>query len=225
MAIAQFQVTLWVELLAAGLGGIQGALVAAAQKNSRIDVLGVIVIGITASLGGSLLRDIVLNQPPVVVWVNWYLLVAGASAVVGMAMQRLLVRVDPLITGLDAVVMGIFGAIAASKALSLGVGSVGALVVGVIGAIGGGMLRDIILNRPISILHVGTLYAVAAGTGVTTLILLVRFDTPVPVAGLIAAAVTTVVRLAAVHFGWTFPEQGAVRPRLRRRSAPPTPSP
>jgi len=220
IAIAQFQVTLWIELLAAGLGGIQGALVAAAQKNSRIDVLGVIVIGITAALGGSLLRDVVLNQPPVVVWVNWYLLVAGASAIVGMALQWLFVRVDPLITVLDAVVMGIFGAIAASKALSLGVGSVGALVVGVIGAIGGGMLRDIILNRPISILHVGTLYAVAAGAGVTTLILLVRFDTPVPVAGLISAAVTTVVRLAAVRFGWTFPEQGAVRLRLRKWSSP-----
>ena len=220
MAITQFQVTLWIELLAAGLGGIQGALVAAAQKNSRIDVLGVIVIGITAALGGSLLRDIVLNQPPVVVWVNWYLLVAGASAIVGMALQWLFVRVDPLITVLDAVVMGIFGAIAASKALSLGVGSVGALVVGVIGAIGGGMLRDIILNRPISILHVGTLYAVAAGAGVTTLIVLVRFDTPVPVAGLISAALTTVVRLAAVRFGWTFPEQGAVRLRLRKWSSP-----
>lgn len=224
MVIGQFQVTLWIELLAAGLGGIQGALVAAAQKDRRIDVLGVIVIGITTSLGGSLLRDIVLNQPPVVVWVNGYLLVAGASALVGMALQRLFVRVDPLITGLDAVVMGIFGAIAASKALSLGVGSVGALVVGVIGAIGGGMLRDVILNRPISVLHVGTLYAVAAGAGVTTLILLVRFDTPIPVAGLISAAVTTVVRLAAVRFGWTFPEQGAVRPRLRRRPTPPTPS-
>jgi uncharacterized membrane protein YeiH len=55
---------------------------------------------------------------------------------------------------------------------------------------------------------------------VTTLILLVRFDTPVPVAGLISAAVTTVVRLAAVRFGWTFPEQTAVRLRLRKWSSP-----
>ena len=211
MSITPFQVTLWIELVAAGLGGLQGALFAAGQRDRRIDVLGVIVIGLTVSLGGSLLRDIVLNQRPVVIWMNWYLLVAGASAILGMILQPILVRAGWLITVLDAVVMGLFGAIGASKALSLGVGEAGALAVGVIGAIGGGVLRDLILNRPISILHVGTLYAVAAGAGAGVLILLVEFDTPVPIAGLVCVAVTTVVRLAAVLFGWTFPEQRAVR--------------
>jgi len=216
MTIAPFQIPLWIELLAAGLGGLQGALFAAGHRDRRIDVLGVIVIGLTVALGGSLLRDVVLNQPPVVVWVNWYLLVAGAAALVGMALQTVLARAGGLITVLDAVVMGLFGAIAASKALSLGAGSVGALVVGVIGAIGGGVLRDLILNRPITILHVGTLYAVAAGTGVGALIVLVKFDVPILIAGLVAAAVTTLVRLAAVIFGWTFPEQRAVGIRRSR---------
>ena len=96
---------------------------------------------------------------------NWYLLVAGAAAILGMVLQPVVARADWLITVLDAVVMGLFGAIGASKALSLGVGEAGALVVGVIGAIGGGMLRDVILNLPISFLHVGTLYAVAAAAG------------------------------------------------------------
>lgn len=210
MTIAQFQVALWIELLAAGLGGLQGALFAAGQRERRIDVLGVIVIGLAVSLGGSLMRDIVLNQPPVVVWVNWYLLVAGASALLGMLLQPLFVRAEWAITGLDAVVMGIFGAIAVSKALSLGVGSVGALVVGVIGAIGGGMLRDVILSRPIAILHVGTLYAVAAAAGVGTLIVLVKFETPIAIAGVVSAVVAAAVRVAAVIFGWTFPEQRAV---------------
>jgi len=217
MAVVQFELPLWTELLAAGLGGLQGALFASAQKDRRIDVLGVIVIGLTVALGGSLLRDIVLNQPPVVVWVNWYLVVAGAAALLGMALQPILDRAGPLIIVLDAVVMGLFGAIAVSKALSLGVGVVGALVVGVIGAIGGGILRDLALARPISILHVGTLYAVAAAAGVGALIVLARFDVPVPIAGFVSTAVTTVVRLAAVIFNWTFPEQQAVGFRARRQ--------
>jgi len=210
MSITPFQVALWIELVAAGLGGLQGALFAAGERHRRIDVLGVIVIGLAVSLGGSLLRDIVLDQRPVVIWVNWYLLVAAASAVLGMALQPLFARVDWLITVLDAVVMGLFGAIGASKALSLGVGEAGALVVGVIGAIGGGMLRDIILNRPISFLQVGTLYAVAAGAGAGAFILLAELGTPIPVAGLVGVVVTTVVRLAAVRFDWTFPEQRPV---------------
>lgn len=213
----QFQLPLWIELVAAGLGGLQGALFASTQRDRRIDVLGVIVIGLTVSLGGSLLRDVVLNQPPVVIWVNWYLLVAGASALLGMALQPVIARGDWAITVLDAVVMGLFGSIAASKALSLGVGSVGALVVGVIGAIGGGVLRDVILNRPISVLHVGTLYAVAAAAGLGVLIVLLRFGVVVAIAGLIATAVTTLVRLAAVRFKWSFPEQRALRVRRASR--------
>lgn len=205
--ISPFQVTLWIELLAAGLGGLQGALFAAGVRSRRIDVLGVIAIGLAVALGGSLLRDIVLNQPPVVVWSNWYLIVAGASAILGMVLQPVLARADWPITMLDAVVMGLFGAIGASKALSLGVGVAGALVVGVIGAIGGGMLRDVMLSLPFSFLHVGTLYAVAAGAGTGVLVLLAELGTPVPVAGIVCVVVTTLLRLAAVRFDWTFPEQ------------------
>ncbi|MEU7650655.1 TRIC cation channel family protein [Micromonospora taraxaci] len=213
MSSTTFEVALWIELLAAGLGGLQGALFAAGERHRRIDLLGVIVIGLAVALGGSLLRDVVLNQPPVVIWKNWYLLVAGASAVLGMLLQPALARADWLITVLDAVVMGLFGAIGASKALSLGVGEAGALVVGVIGAIGGGMLRDVILSLPISFLQVGTLYAVAAGAGAGALVLLTAFGTPILIAGLVCVVVTMSVRLAAVRFGWTFPEQRAVRPR------------
>ncbi|WP_432942526.1 trimeric intracellular cation channel family protein [Kribbella sp. CA-253562] len=216
MSITPFQVTLWIELLAAGLGGLQGALFAAGFKSRRIDVLGVIAIGLAVSLGGSLLRDLVLNQPPVVVWSNWYLIVAGAAAILGMALQPVLARADWLITVLlDAIVMGLFGAIGASKALSLGVGVAGAVLVGVIGAIGGGMLRDVMLGLSFSFLHVGTLYAVAAGAGTGVLVLLAELGTPIPIAGVVCLVVTTLVRLAAVRFEWTFPEQFVVRARRR----------
>jgi uncharacterized membrane protein YeiH len=216
MTVTPFQVSLWVELLAAGLGGLQGALFAAEHRNRRIDVLGVLVIGLVVALGGSLLRDVILDQPPVVIWMNWYLVVAGGSAILGMILQRLLSHAGWVITALDAVVMGLFGAIGASKALSLGVGEVGALVVGVIGAIGGGLLRDVFLGLPVSFLQVGTLYAVAAGSGVGVLVLLTELGTPVPIAALICVGVTTAVRVMAVLLGWRFPEQGALpRPRLR----------
>jgi len=221
MSIPPFEIALWIELVAAALGGLQGALFAAGQRHHRIDVLGVIVIGLITALGGSLLRDIVLNEPPVVIWVNWYLLVAGTAALLGMLLQPFIARVNWPIIVLDAVVMGLFGAVGASKALSLGVGEAGALVVGIIGAIGGGMLRDIILNLPVSILQVGTLYAIAAGSGAATLIVLARLGVDIPIAGLVCVGVTVVVRLAAVAFGWRFPEQVALHPRRSRpQSAP-----
>lgn len=208
-----FQVAAWIELLAAGLGGLQGALFAAGERHRRIDVLGVVVIGLAVALGGGLLRDVVLDQPPVVIWSNRYLPVAGGAAIVGMLLQPAIARAGWLITGLDAVVMGLFGAIGASKALALGVGEVGALVVGIIGAIGGGMLRDVILSRPISFLQVGTLNAVAAGVGAGAFVVSSAFGAPVMVAGLVCLVVTASLRLAAVGFGWTVPEQGPIRRR------------
>ncbi|GAA3926016.1 hypothetical protein [Actinoplanes auranticolor] len=49
MSVTSFPVALWIELLAAGLGGLQGALFAAGERHRRIDVLGVIVIGLAGS--------------------------------------------------------------------------------------------------------------------------------------------------------------------------------
>ncbi len=49
MTLSPFAVPLWVELLAAGLGGVQGALFAAEIRHRRIDVLGVLVIGLSSS--------------------------------------------------------------------------------------------------------------------------------------------------------------------------------
>jgi uncharacterized membrane protein YeiH len=91
----------------------------------------------------------------------------------------------------------------------------------VIGAIGGGLLRDVILDRPISVLHVGTLYAVAAASGVGVLLILVRFGVPIPIAGIAATAVTTAVRVGAVVFDWRFPEQGSAPLFGRRGETPP----
>lgn len=213
--MSPFAVPLWAELLAAGLGGVQGALLAAEHRHQRIDLLGVLVIGLLVALGGSLLRDVVLNQPPVVIWQNWYLLVAAGGAFVGMVVQPLLARVVWPLVVLDAIVMGMFGAIGASKALSLGVGPVGGVVVGVIGAIGGGILRDVALNLPFSFLQVSTLYAVAAGAGIVVLVVLDALAVPILIAGFVCIAVTTTVRIAAVVFDWTFPEQISIR-RARR---------
>jgi len=212
-----FEVALWIQLAAAGLGGLQGALCAAGEKRGHVDLLGVVTIGITAALGGSLLRDIVLNQPATVIWQNGYLLIAAAFAILGMALRPLFSRADDAFTVLDAIVMGLFGAIATSKALSLGVGPAGSLVVGVIGAIGGGVLRDVILRRPISFLYVGTLYATAAGAGAAALIVLNALGVPIPIAGLVCLAVTVAIRVGAVYLGWMLPEQ---RVLIVRRASP-----
>ncbi len=221
---ALFVIPLWADLLAVGIGALQGALFAAQFRDRRLDLLGVALIGVATGFGGGLLRDILLDQPLAPLASNWYLTVATAAALLGMLLERLFSRLNPLITALDALTLGLFGAIGTTKALALGLPPVAAVFVGVLAAVGGSILRDLLLTMPIALMHVGSLYALAAAGGTTVLTVLLALDVPVFVAAGICVAVTFGVRILSVLFGWSLPEQRRIerlpripRPRLARR--------
>jgi uncharacterized membrane protein YeiH len=210
MTVVPFEIPLWADLAAVGIGALQGAMFAGRLKERRIDLLGVALIGIIVGLGGGLLRDLLLNELPAAMQSNWYLPVATAAALLGMALQQVFTRLNPLIIALDAVTIGLFGAIGTSKALSFGVPEIPAVFVGVVAAVGGSILRDVSLNLPIALMHVGSLYAVAAGVGTVLLVLLVLAGVSIPLAATVCVLVTTAIRLGSVRFGWSLPEQRAI---------------
>lgn len=206
-----FVIPLWADLIAVGLGGIQGALFASGFRGQRrLDLLGVAIIGIVMGMGGGLIRDLLLNVTPVTLQSNWYLITATVAALVGMLLAGLFQRLNAVIVGLDALVIGLFGAFGTSKALYLGLPLVPAVFVGVCAAVGGGILRDMIMGLPVAIMHVGSLYAVAAGAGCLVLAGANVFGADLTVAAIIGVAVTTVIRLLAVIFDISLPEQRAL---------------
>lgn len=206
-----FVIPLWADLLAVGLGGIQGALFASGFRGERrLDLLGVAIIGIVMGMGGGLIRDLLLNVPPVTLQSNWYLLTATAAALVGMLLAGVFRRLNALIVGLDAVVIGLFGAFGTTKALALGLPPVPAVFVGVCAAVGGGILRDIIMGLPVAIMHVGSLYAVAAAAGCATLAATSALGGDTGIAALAGVVVTAVIRVLAVVFDISLPEQRAL---------------
>lgn len=211
-----FSVPLAADLSAVAVGSLQGALFAAGFK--RLDLLGVAIVGIATGIGGGFLRDILLGVTPATFSNNAYLITVTVSALVGMLLLRLFQRVDPVVTLLDAVSIGLFGAIGATKALSMGLPVVPALFIGTISAVGGGVMRDVMLNIPIALMHVGSFYAVASMAGITVLLVLLALGVPVLIAGSACVVVTTILRLLAVRFGWSLPEQRALsRIQLRRQ--------
>lgn len=203
-----FIIPLWADLTAVGLGGIQGAMFASGfQGERRLDLLGVAIIGIMIGLGGGLIRDLLLGLSPASLHSNWYLLTAVGAALVGMLLAGPLNRLNGLIVGLDALVIGMFGAFGTSKAIGLGLPLIPAVFVGVASAVGGGILRDVLMGLPVAIMHVGSLYAVAAGVGCLTLGILHLLDVPMVIAAIIGIVVTAVIRLLAVVFDLSLPEQ------------------
>ncbi len=211
----RFTIPLWADLLAVGIGSLQGALFSAQFRDRRLDWLGVAIIGIATGLGGGLARDVMLSEPLAPLQSNWYLLVATGAAFIGMLAERLFRHLRHVITALDALTLGLFGAIGTTKALSLGLPPVPAIFVGVIAAVGGSILRDLLLAVPIAIMQVGSLYAVAAFAGTAVLVVLQAFSVDVLFAAIVCVAVTFGVRILAVLFRWSLPEQRPLE--LRRR--------
>ncbi|HWL76341.1 trimeric intracellular cation channel family protein [Microbacterium sp.] len=210
-------IPLWADLTAVGLGGIQGALFASGFRGQRrLDLLGVAIIGIVMGMGGGLIRDLLLNVTPVTLQSNWYLLTAVCASLIGMLLAGLFQRLNAVIVGLDAIVIGLFGAFGTSKALALGLPPVPAVFVGVCSAVGGGILRDMIMGLPVAIMHVGSLYAVAAGVGCAVLAIANAFGVGLVPAAIVCVVVTAVIRVLAVIFDISLPEQRALH---RRRVA------
>ncbi|MEO6533257.1 MAG: TRIC cation channel family protein [Pseudolysinimonas sp.] len=204
-------IPLWANLLAVGIGSLQGALFAAQFRDRRLDLLGVAIIGIATGFGGGVLRDLLLNEVPRALLSNWYLPVATASALIGMALQRIFHRIQPLITALDALTIGLFGAIGTTAALAAGLPAIPAVFVGAVSAVGGSILRDLLLSVPIALMQVGSLYAVAALVGAVSLVVLVGLGVLALWAAVVCVVLTFVVRVLAVLFHWTLPEQRPLR--------------
>jgi uncharacterized membrane protein YeiH len=215
---AAFVIPLWADLLAIGIGALQGAMFAAQFRDRRLDLLGVAIIGIATGFGGGLIRDVLLSEIPAALSDNWYLLVATAAALLGMLLERVFSRLRHLITALDALTIGLFGAIGTTKALAAGLPVVPSVFVGAVSAVGGSILRDLLLQLPIALMHVGSLYAVAAIAGCTSLVAMVSLGVPVFVAASVCVAITFGVRILAVLFHWSLPEQRAITkvPKFRR---------
>jgi uncharacterized membrane protein YeiH len=213
-----FSIPLWADLLAVGIGALQGATFAAQFRDRRLDLLGVAIIGIATGLGGGLLRDVLLSQRPAALSNDWYLIVATGAALLGMLLERLFARLSVFITVLDALTIGLYCAIGTTKALTVGVPAVPAVFVGVLSAVGGSILRDLLLGVPIAVMSVGSLYAVAAVAGATTLVILSELGVSALFAAILCVVVTFGVRILAVLFHWSLPEQRRLErmPKLRR---------
>ncbi|MBP3978629.1 trimeric intracellular cation channel family protein [Microbacterium sp. BLY] len=209
-----FTIPLWADLLGVGLGGVQGAMFASGfQGQQRLDWLGVAIIGIMIGMGGGLIRDILLGQTPATLQNQWYLVTAAGAALVGMLLGGLFTRLNAAIVALDAVVIGMFGAFGTSKALAFGIPAVPAVFIGVCAAVGGSVLRDMLMGLPTAIMHVGSLYAVAAAVGCTFIVVASGLGMAIPLAAVIGIVVTAVIRILAVIFDVSLPEQR----RLHRR--------
>lgn len=200
-------------LLALDLVGIfvfalSGALAAVRQ---RFDVFGVLVLAVTAGLGGGALRDVLLGAVPPVGISDWRLVAtaAGAGLTVFVWHPRVS-RIRRLVVVLDAVGLGTFVVAGTLKALQLGATPLAAVLVGALTGVGGGVVRDLLSGQVPEILQRSELYATPALLGAVAFT--VAWE-----AGVVHPAVTVAVVLGTVALRLV-----AVRARVRLPQPPGT---
>jgi uncharacterized membrane protein YeiH len=203
--------TVWAArlILIADLGGtfvfaVEGALAAIA---GQLDLLGVLVVSFVTALGGGIIRDVLIGAtPPIAIRDGRYPLVALAGGGLTFLFYAFVSSVPvPLIIRLDAAGLALFAVAGTQKALAFGIRPLIAAALGTVTAVGGGMARDVLLNKIPAILRVDV-YATAALAGSLAMIAARRLGLPVWAGSLLGFVVCVALRLFAVSRNWNLPK-------------------
>lgn len=183
--------------------GLNGALTAV--RAARLDVVGVVGLGMITALGGGIIRDVLIGAIPPATFRDWrYFALAFAGGLIAFVLSKWLDRLETPITVLDAVGLSVFAVIGASKALAFGLGVGPALLLGAVTAVGGGTIRDTLVRRIPTVLR-SDLYAIPALAGAAVTIVTIETGVYGVPAALGAATVCFVIRMVGVRFGLNAP--------------------
>jgi uncharacterized membrane protein YeiH len=203
-AVEALRVPAAVDLAAIVIGALTGGLLAAREGFA---VSGVLLLAVSGGLGGGLIRDVLLGDlPPVALTNKAYLPTVAITAGVTFFFSGWLSRLTALLVVLDAITLGFFTVIGAQKAQLLGLPSASVVFIGTATAIGGALIRDVLLAQRADIVQPGPYNAVAALIGAAALTVLagpLGVD-PLPVAVVVIVLVAG-LRVLSVWRGWSAP--------------------
>lgn len=195
---------LFLDLAGTFVFAVNGALTAI--RAARLDIVGVVTLGMLTGLGGGTIRDIMLDALPPATFLDWrYLLTAALGGLVAFALSHRLDRLGRPILVLDAIGLSVFAVIGASKAVALDFGVAQAVIVGVITAVGGGTLRDLLILRVPAVLRT-ELYAIPALVAAAITVVLLHLDVYSVWTALGAAAVCFLIRMLGLRYDIHAPE-------------------
>ena len=178
---------------------LNGALIAI--RMAKLDIVGVITLGMITALGGGIIRDVLIDSLPPATFSDWrYLAVAATGSLVAFGFSHYMDRLASPILVLDAAGLSLFAVSGTLKALSFDAGLAQAVILGAITAVGGGTIRDMMMGR-IPVVLRSELYAIPALVGALVLVLGQQLgidDVPAAVGG---AATCFGIRLVGVRLG------------------------
>lgn len=184
---------------------------ATAGVRRQLDLFGVLVLSFAAATAGGIVRDALIGATPPAALVDWrYLAVSMLAGLTTFYGYERVERLRNPVQMFDAVGLGLFAVSGAAKALAHGLGPSGAVLLGMLSGIGGGIARDVLVAEIPNVLR-RELYAVAALLGAVCVVIGDALGWP-PTPTAIAGALTCfVLRFLAIRRNWQLPVAGSHR--------------
>ena len=181
-------VLLWLDLAGVFFFAVSGSLLAARKQ---FDIIGSLLLASVVSLGGGVIRDIIINAGPPTAFTNpAYLAPPLLAAVLVYFLFSSVQRYTSLLILFDAGGLALFCITGTLKAMDAGMNPIASVLLGVTTAVGGGLLRDITANEVPQLFDPRDIYALPAFAGATlTMVLSVTGTFNAVTAGAVAAIV------------------------------------
>jgi uncharacterized membrane protein YeiH len=190
------------DLIGVAVFAASGAL---AAVHARLDVFGVVVLAAVTALGGGITRDLLLGITPPSTLQQWpYLTVPAVVAVAVFRWHPAVTRLRRGVQLADAFGLALFVTTGTAVVLRAGAPAITAVLVGMITGIGGGVLRDVLLNEIPTVLR-REIYALAAAGGAVVVAAGYGLGLPELPVTLSGAALVAGVRVLALWRRWNVP--------------------
>lgn len=192
----------WLDAAGVFVFALSGALTASRKE---LDIVGFLLVATVTGIGGGTLRDLLLGRDPVF-WIGQpeYLYVTAAAAILVYFTAHLVERRYTVLLWADAVGLALFAVLGARIALLTGAGPTVAIVMGVMTATMGGVIRDVLCGeRPLILAK--EIYATAAFAGAAVTVGLLALELPAIAAEATGILTTLAIRGAGITFGLAIP--------------------
>jgi uncharacterized membrane protein YeiH len=193
-----------VDSLGVAVGAIGGAIYASRHEKHHYDVVGAFGLAIVSALGGGVLRDILIQHGPPLALTNVrYLYLALLGALLGLLFGRNIgKRTEQFLLIIDAAALSLFAVAGAIRAIHFGLSWLPALFLGVLTAVGGGSLRDVLSGHTPMIFERGQLYAIVALVSASSFVLCNFLGLSHSTSTILSVSLGFLLRLLTLRFGW-----------------------
>ena len=182
---------------------ISGALVA---YDKKLDLFGILIIAFVTAVCGGMLRDVLIDAHPI----NWigdlnYLYTIFAAVIFTFLFKSKINYLGKTMFLFDTIGIGVFTLLGLKKGLSFNLHPIIALIMGMISAVFGGVLRDVLTNR-IPLIFEKEIYASACLAGGIVYLTISQFNVPENIIFVISASVIVIIRVVSVRYQLELPK-------------------